>query len=379
MKKHTTTLSFFLAMVLTATAQDDLFQQQPDLSSPTLGVTKEQASAVFIIKNKTSAGTGFACTFKGKEWVATNLHVIDGGETPAIVNSSGAKVPIMGYMVYAGDADVCLLAIKGSFKDIGITPLPFSSNVINEAKAGDAIMCPGNSLDDGVIKLTPGEVRAFGPKKVEISNPIFQGNSGGPVIHMDSGKVIGLVTEAYLHGPGDNEFVKRSLESPLSATKKITYIAHRIDTVQEWGGCQIKDYLAAGKELTAIRRKIDANCAFLTGQNNGWQHDKKLSAIETEFNEYIDKLQDRSAAGTKRHRYVDWETGSVVNYSTYHGLSTSKADLEKRVDKYNNSIKWKISSDYELSKKAKAYGYRQIQDRRASVEFLQWLSEKMNS
>ena len=81
---------------------------------------------------------------------------------------------------------------------------------------------------------TQGKVLGIGPERIEIDNPIYHGNSGGPVFHTKSGKVLGVVTEAMKVDVTD-ALDKASFASRNSAISgSMRYFALRLDTVSTW-------------------------------------------------------------------------------------------------------------------------------------------------
>lgn len=93
---------------------------------------KIQTAAVLLISNSTSSGTGFACVYKNREFVATNLHVIGAESAISVKSQSGDDIALSGKLIAAEDADICLLSIVGTFADRGIVPLQFVENVFKE-------------------------------------------------------------------------------------------------------------------------------------------------------------------------------------------------------------------------------------------------------
>ena len=74
--------------------------------------------------------------------------------------------------------------------------LALAADVSTSASTDDPVVTPGNSEGGEVILNTEGKVLGIGPEHIEISNPVYHGNSGGPVIHTKTGKVLGVVTQA---------------------------------------------------------------------------------------------------------------------------------------------------------------------------------------
>jgi hypothetical protein len=116
-----------------------------------------------------------------------------------------------------------LIAILVSAGGDGI---PTIDSVDADVSVGDDVVAFGNALAGGVINPLLGKVVGLGPRTIEVNAQFEPGNSGGPIIHLRSGKVIGVATYATRHGK-------------LSGEKSTRRFAYRLDTVAAW---QLLDY-----------------------------------------------------------------------------------------------------------------------------------------
>ena len=73
------------------------------------------------------------------------------------------------------------------------TPLELDQSRIS-VKIGDAIVVLGNSGGGGVVTKLEGKLVGIGPDRIEVSAEFIPGNSGSPIIHVPTGKVIGIAT-----------------------------------------------------------------------------------------------------------------------------------------------------------------------------------------
>jgi hypothetical protein len=184
--------------------------------------------ATVLIRGDNGEGTGFLVQTPDGPAILTNLHVIAANPNLKITANSGMAIVPMG-LKGAKDRDLALLTIK----DAGYTYLPLAQN-LNNIVAGDDVITPGNSQGGGVMLNTSGKVVAIGPDRVEIDNPIYHGNSGGPIFDVKTGTVIGVVTEAMKVDIGD-DLDKASFASRNSSIKtSMRYFGLRLDTVPGW-------------------------------------------------------------------------------------------------------------------------------------------------
>ena len=204
----------------------------PAPSNPPAPIPKlsdDQARAVVLIKGDNAEGTGFMIKTPDGPAVVTNIHVIANNPNLKITTNTGALVTVLSEKG-ASDRDLALLAIK----DEGYNYLQFSSDISKDVQPGDEVITPGNSQGGEVMLNTGGKVLGIGPVRIEFDNPIYHGNSGGPVFHPKSGKVLGVVTEA-MKIEMTNDLDKASFASRGSAISgSMRYFGLRLDTVDAW-------------------------------------------------------------------------------------------------------------------------------------------------
>ncbi|BDG74713.1 S1C family serine protease [Roseomonas fluvialis] len=138
---------------------------------------------------RASTGTGFVV---GPEQVLTNHHVIEGCSRILVRTADGRTMP---GQVPAADArrDLALVRVAGS-------PGPVLAFRANPVRRGESVVTYGFPLA-GLLSsgptLTTGEVSALAglndnPTQFQISAPVQQGNSGGPLLDRQ-GHVIGVI------------------------------------------------------------------------------------------------------------------------------------------------------------------------------------------
>ncbi len=248
--------------------------QAVDATEKAPSLTNEQLNAVVTITGDTGCGTGFVSVVKGKPCIITNQHVLVGQSKLVITNASGITFRGNGFIA-AKNADIALITLE-KIPD-GVIPLSIAEKANELAQLNDSTNIPGNSKGDGVITVTPGKVIAFGPQKIEISNPVFAGNSGSPIIHSKSGKVIGVLTEATLIKL--TAFDKAAQANPNSQIKsEIRYFGHRIDMVTGWETLDWKKFSETSEAIKEGWAQIEAAC-YLLADNPKWKENQKLVEI----------------------------------------------------------------------------------------------------
>ncbi|WP_078428601.1 S1C family serine protease [Alkalihalobacterium alkalinitrilicum] len=161
-------------------------------------IHETQKSVVMIEVEKTgSTGSGFFYNNKGD--VITNAHVVAGAQEVK-VKLADTSEHIGTVIGISTDIDVALVRVT----DLeGIKPLPLAKEIF--AELGDEVLALGsplgfqNTVTTGIIS---GVNRSFELENYQydnayqISAPIAKGNSGGPLISLSTGDVIGINSAA---------------------------------------------------------------------------------------------------------------------------------------------------------------------------------------
>ena len=201
----------------------------PPTPAPIVKLTEDQARAVVLVKGDNAEGTGFLIKTADGPAVVTNLHVIANNPNIKITTNTGALVTVLSTKG-ASDRDMALLGIR----DEGYSYLEMATDISHIVQPGDDIITPGNSEGGEVLLNTGGKILGIGPERIEIDNPIYHGNSGGPIFHVKSGKVLGVVTEA-MKVVNSDDLDKASFASRNSAISgSMRYFGLRMDTVSAW-------------------------------------------------------------------------------------------------------------------------------------------------
>lgn len=277
-----------------------------------IDVPRDVRAAVFIATNDSGSGSAFACIYRKQEFVATNLHVASGTTKLLVKTQRGNVIPLGNKIILAADADICLISVRKPFSELGVTPLEFMGNPFEEANIGDSVYCLGNSLGNGVVIQAVGEIKAFGNPRLETTTPFVGGNSGGPLIHSASHKVVGLVTETIDNRgvEGNTSRDKIAIESKKSELDEISYFGHRIDTVKKWSGTSFTRFLENEKALSRHEQSVICMIKFLLNYK-GWRKDRKLVRIWEGYNKFINEAKERTHKSVKITEYVN-ERGAVV-------------------------------------------------------------------
>ncbi len=117
-------------------------------------------------------------------------------------------------------------------------------------------MVLGNAEGAGVINTIQGKIVGLGPNLVEVDAPFQPGNSGSPIIHLNSGKVIGVAT--YLTIRKYDSATKQPVKDPI-----IRRFGYRLDSVKSWQSVNWQAFYAQATEMETIEKLTDDLAAFL--------------------------------------------------------------------------------------------------------------------
>jgi len=240
-------------------------------SAPAESSGQMDANAVVLIKGDYAQGTGFLTKTLDGPVVITNLHVIAANPNLRILTASGEQITPLS-LKGASDRDLAMFAIQ----DNHYTYLELAANVDQSAGVGDATIIPGDSEGGEVTLKTDGKLIGIGPQRVEFDNPIYHGNSGGPVFDVKTGKVVAVVVGATEMKPS-NDVDKDSFANANSAIKgPMRYFGLRVDTVPAW---QDYDQNMFSSETLFLKNFHDESRA-LDSYLNGAGYEKKSWAQE---------------------------------------------------------------------------------------------------
>ncbi len=275
------------------------------------------ANTVVLIKSDYSEGTGFLTRMASGPVVITNLHVIAGNPNVKIFTASGQEIVPLSLQA-ASDRDLAMFAIQ----DNNYKYLELADKVDQTSAVDDPAIIPGNSEGGEVTLKTDGKLVGFGPQRIEFSNPIYHGNSGGPVLDVKTGKVVAVVTGAIEMRPTD-DLDRDSFANANSAIKgPMRYFGLRLDTVPVWEPYDQAQFVQETLFLKTFHDESRALDSYLNGARNmGATAQTEDSAPDAKFyltNEKLRKVdQDWQTSNQEQGRTnalqeLVWNLGSVA-------------------------------------------------------------------
>jgi S1-C subfamily serine protease len=175
----------FLAIYLSrATAQE-----------PTPSAFSAFAKHLLLVEGDRGRGSASIIKFRGNPLIVTNAHVLS-GNTRVSFRTLDNRTLNAGTFGVARDVDLAVFT-QDDLND----GLEILENSDQTAAVGDEIVVLGNSLGKAVATELPGRIVGIGPELIEVDAKFVTGNSGSPIIHRKSGKVIALATFATWQEP----------------------------------------------------------------------------------------------------------------------------------------------------------------------------------
>ncbi len=211
----------------------------PEIQHAASEVIKAQHNNLVFVTGKEGAGSGFIASLDGANYLITNAHVAAG------INDAGFKT-LDGTVVRGGAAgvavghDICRMAMPEGGQHFEVM-----KGVDEEAGIGDDVVVLGNAEGSGVVNTLLGKIVGIGPNLVEIDAQFVPGNSGSPIVHLKTGKVIGVAT--YTVTRKYDAATKEKLSEPV-----VRRFGYRIDSVKSWQPINWQSFYAQAAAMESI-------------------------------------------------------------------------------------------------------------------------------
>jgi hypothetical protein len=286
-----------------------------------------------VIEGDAGKGSGAFIKLRGAVLFSTNAHVLSGNSRFRAQMLDGKEIP-NGKLGIAKGRDIAVMEVKGYTDGIEVM-----DDVERNATIGDDVVVLGNSLGGQVVTEITGKITGIGPEFVEVDAKFVKGNSGCPVIHVKSGKVVGIAT--YAVPIRMNPIAKDS----KFANVEFRRLCYRFDTVNEWQYPTMQTFLNTGLALRKMEKLDDDLFALLNDiADDGIVIPTKHQAPENRFRRHVTdfcKLMERKdlapqSAQEAKMRFLreiaflsgpgEWAALAVRGADDYHVREYQKAD-----------------------------------------------------
>jgi len=187
------------------------------------GYVANYNDALLRVNGKKGGGSGFICQVNGHPVAITNVHVLSSTPGFNLTNLNNAPFPVTaGAMAVGRD----IVKMEGGGNGEGGKRFDVMENVDAQVKCGDAVAVLGYDEGAKAVKPVAGTVIGIEPNLVEVDASFEACDSGSPVIHKATGKVLGVAT--YL--PKRNAGTGAKSGVPVAGR----CFAARLDGVKKW-------------------------------------------------------------------------------------------------------------------------------------------------
>jgi hypothetical protein len=204
--------------------------------------TRAHMGDVAIVEGSGGAGSAFIARIGKGRYLITNQHVVAGMDVPVFTKPDRTRLKI-GTAAAAEGHDVMAFGI-----DQEGSALEAMQNVDRHVAIGDEVAVLGNPSGEGVIHPLSGKIVGLGPQLVEVSAEFVPGNSGSPIIHVRTGKVIAVASYLIYEPIGMQEEGTRQ----NTRTRRFGY---RLDSIQKWLPVRMWEFNDEGATVKRIRER----------------------------------------------------------------------------------------------------------------------------
>ena len=211
----------------------------PEMQQKAADLVKACHNDLVFVTGKEGAGSGFIAVLGKSNLLFTNAHVAAG------ITNAGFKT-LDDTAVQSGAASVAVgRDVFSIAQPAGGAPLEIMQDVDTNAGIGDEVVVLGNAGGQGVINTITGRIVGVGGDRVEVDAPFVPGNSGSPIIHLKTGKVIGVATYLVV-----NNYDLATSEK--NARPVIRRFGYRLDNIKQWQTVDWRSFYAQAAEMEKI-------------------------------------------------------------------------------------------------------------------------------
>jgi S1-C subfamily serine protease len=255
------------------------------------GASQDYNSSLIIVKANEGAASGFIGKSGQSTYLFTNIHVLADLGTPTFTRLDGVAASTGGAELAAG-RDIARFAVKNPPDN----PLEISTDFNGSVRIGDEVVVTGNSGGGGVATMIKGALLGIGPDRIEVSAPFIPGNSGSPIIHVKTGKVIGIAT--YL--------TMRNEDPTKNRAVAVRHFGFRIDTADKWERLEWNAFQQDASSVKRVSALTDDVMHFLRALETRRPPDFETETLRRPATDWMKALNNRDL--TSRGRRAVTET-----------------------------------------------------------------------
>jgi hypothetical protein len=235
-------------------AAEETPSTSPDAQQSAAQIIQTYHNSLVFVTGTEGSGSGFIATIGNANYLVTNVHVTAALRDAAFKTLDGTVVQGGTPSMAVGEDIFCMAMPSGG------KPFEVMEGVDSNAAVGDDVVVLGNAEGAGVVNTIMGKIVGIGPNLVEINAPFVPGNSGSPIVHLKTGKVIGVAT--YLVTNQYDLTTNQKLKQPV-----VRRFGYRLDSVKAWQPVNWRAFDAQATEMESIDTLTDDLYDFFRDMN----------------------------------------------------------------------------------------------------------------
>jgi hypothetical protein len=219
-----------------------------DLEARIAELNQLYAKNLAVVQYPDGGASAFVAKIGKGKYLITNQHVMAGLLKPTFTEPGGAPLQV-GDAAAAAEHDIMAFGVTHEGPGLEVM-----YEIDRNASIGDDVVVLGNPSAFGVIRPLAGKILGFGPQLIEISVPIVGGNSGSPIIHLKSGKVLGVVS-----------YLQRQVDTgdDGNTALKIRRFGYRLDSVKQWQPVRWDYFVDDWQSVNKVKDRTNQLVQFL--------------------------------------------------------------------------------------------------------------------
>lgn len=259
------------------------------LKATEAGLLQSHNDAFVLVKGLNGSGSGFVCRQGDKTWLFSNIHVVSEIKQPMFTSLTGTTLTVGGAVVAAGP-DIARLTLAKSPEH----PLEMMTDFEANVRIGDDVVVLGNSGGGGVVTSLRGKVVGIGPDRIEVSSEFIPGNSGSPIVHLKTGKVIGIAT--YL----TRRYEQFGSNGNAAGSVVVRRFGYRLDKVPGWEPVNWAELSAEADMVEQISKLTEDIYDFLDAVRNKKDPSFATDTLRRPAQEWVSKTRARNVSDSDR-------------------------------------------------------------------------------
>lgn len=196
------------ALALLALAAPAFADNSEDIFKGALGYTVQIKTAVPVPfehdKKGSSRGAGFLVD-AGRGWIMTNAHVVARSPSRVEVAFKGDEFAEAEKLYVDPHLDLAIVSVGDRAQKLGLNPPPLDcSDLPPVGHPVGAFGHPWNLRFTGTRGIISGVTSKYETEALQTDAPINQGNSGGPLISLRDGRIVGINTASIVERGAQN-------------------------------------------------------------------------------------------------------------------------------------------------------------------------------